>query len=180
MQRMKSPVERNAGGSEGAEQQFRTFFGVERDGLLQMCWAVTLERELARDVAQETMARAWAAWGELSAPESRPAAWCRTVALNLIRSHWRRVRTERDAALPPVLHAELDVQDIDLVRALHRLSARQREAIVLHHLVDLPVHEVATSMGIGESSVKEHLQRGRIQLERRLAPKTTPNQEART
>jgi RNA polymerase sigma-70 factor (ECF subfamily) len=174
---MTSPVERNQGGAEPAEASFRRFFRAERDGLLQMCWAVTLDRELARDVAQETMARAWSSWGELSTDGSRPAAWCRTVALNLIRSHWRRLRTERSTRPPAVQPVELDAADMDLIRALHRLSDRQREAVVLHHLVDLPVHEVATAMGISASSVKEHLQRGRAQLERRLAPERVSTKE---
>ena len=177
MQRMKSPVGGRRRSEGGAEVTFRAFFEAERDGLLQLCWAVTLERELARDIAQETMARAWRAWDELSAEGSRPAAWCRTVALKLVRSHWRRVRTERGAVTEVGDPAELDVADLDLIDALRELSARQREAIVLHHLVDLPVHEVAGVMGIGASSVKEHLQRGRSRLERRLAPARVPNLE---
>lgn len=177
---MKSSVERNGAASREREEAFRAFFAAERDGLLRMCWGVTLDRELARDVTQEAMTRAWRSWDELSTADSRPAAWCRTVALNLVRSHWRRARTEREAVVLPAGAADLEVVDVDLVRALHRLSDRQREAIVLHHLVDLSVHEVAAAMGISESSVKEHLQRGRAQLERRLAPHVTPNQEART
>lgn len=177
MQRMKSHVRSDDDGDRAAEESFRSFFRDERDGLLQLCWAVTLDRELARDIAQEAMARAWSAWPDLSLEGSRPAAWCRTVALNLVRSHWRRVRTERDSPLAQVAPVELDVVDLDLIQALAELSDRQREAVVLHHLVDLPVHEVATAMGIGESSVKEHLQRGRARLVRRLAPTTVPNLE---
>lgn len=167
---------------EGAEAAaaFREFFAAECDGLVQMCWAVTLDREVARDIAQETMARAWVAWAQLSAGDSRPAAWCRTVALNLIRSHWRRARTERDHSTIESGQAELHVADIDLVRALQQLSDRQREAVVLHHLLDLPVREVAGAMGIGPSSVKEHLQRGRAHLERQLAPERDTSTEVRT
>jgi len=159
------------------EREFSEFFRSERDGLLQMCWGVTLDREQARDVAQETLARAWRAWPELSTGESNPAAWCRTVALNLIRSQWRRARTERQAPRPVAGVAELEPEDLDLIRALHRLSARQREAVVLHHLLDLSVAQVAAQMEITESSVKEHLQRGRAQLEQRLAPGLVPNTE---
>lgn len=155
------------------ERDFSAFFGSERDGLLQMCWAITLDRELARDVAQETFARAWRNWDELCVATANPAAWCRTVALNLIRSHWRRARTERQAPqhLPPT--AELQAEDRDLIRALHRLSDRQRTAVVLHHLADLSVARVAELMEITESSVKEHLQRGRTRLAATLEPAAT-------
>lgn len=180
MERMKFSHETHPPDGAAAAARFREFFAAESDGLVQMCWAVTLDREIARDVAQETMARAWAAWAELSSDGSRPAAWCRTVALNLIRSHWRRARTERDH--PPIDpgQSELHVTDMDLVRALQQLSDRQREAVVLHHLIDLPVREVAAAMGIGASSVKEHLQRGRAHLERRLAPERETSTEVRT
>ena len=41
-----------------------------------------------------------------------------------------------------------------MVRALPR---RQREAVTLHYLVDLPVAEVARLMGCREGTVKAHL-----------------------
>jgi RNA polymerase sigma-70 factor (ECF subfamily) len=145
-------------------QDFSSFFRSERDGLLQMCWAITLDREIGRDVAQETFARAWRHWDELSAEGANPAAWCRTVALNLIRSQWRRTRTERETPHARIPAAELQPEDRDLIRALHRLSDRQRTAVVLHHLGDLSVTRVAELMEITESSVKEHLQRGRARL----------------
>lgn len=145
---------------------FDEFFAAEHDPLLRMCWAMVTDRDTARDVAQETMCRAYQRWDVISGPASNPAAWCRTVALNLIRSDWRRKRTASEARLTVVtVHEDSPVSDPDLVAALRALADWQREAIVLHHLLDLDVAGCAALMEISESSVKAHLQRGRAHLE---------------
>jgi DNA-directed RNA polymerase specialized sigma24 family protein len=51
--------------------------------------------------------------------------------------------------------------------------------VVLHHLLDLPVHRCAELMGLADSTVKEHLQRGRAQLERHLSVDAAETKEAR-
>jgi RNA polymerase sigma-70 factor, ECF subfamily len=50
------------------------------------------------------------------------------------------------------------------VDALRRLSANQRAAIVLRHVLDLDVAEVARRMGIATPTVRVHLHRGRARL----------------
>jgi DNA-directed RNA polymerase specialized sigma24 family protein len=44
----------------------------------------------------------------------------------------------------------------------------QRQAIVLHHLVDLPVEEVAATLGARTGTVKSWLARGRRTLAAQL------------
>lgn len=145
---------------------FDEFFATEHDPLVRLCWGVTTDRELAQDIAQETMCRAFERWPSLIADGSNPAAWCRTVALNLVRSNWRRTRTADSATLAVVtVHHDEASSDPELVAALRALAPRQREAVVLHHLLDLDVARCAAAMEISESSVKAHLQRGRASLE---------------
>jgi RNA polymerase sigma-70 factor (ECF subfamily) len=50
------------------------------------------------------------------------------------------------------------------VDALRRLPEPQRRALVLHHLCDLPVREVAAETGAAEGTVKARLSRGRTAL----------------
>jgi RNA polymerase sigma-70 factor (ECF subfamily) len=56
------------------------------------------------------------------------------------------------------------VPDLDLARALLRLPARQRAAVVLHYLEDRPVEEIAVTLGVSASTVKHHLLRARARL----------------
>jgi RNA polymerase sigma factor (sigma-70 family) len=50
------------------------------------------------------------------------------------------------------------------VSALAELDEPQREVAVLHYLVDLPVTEIADTLGIAEGTVKSRLARGRSRL----------------
>jgi RNA polymerase sigma factor (sigma-70 family) len=61
--------------------------------------------------------------------------------------------------VPPVL-----VESLALADALATLPRPQREAIVLHHLLDLPVDEVARQTGTAPGTVKSRLARGRQAL----------------
>ena len=60
------------------------------------------------------------------------------------------------------------VETLALVEALRTLPIRQRQAIVLHHLVGLPVEEVAQTLRMPAGTVKSLLSRGRRALAARL------------
>ena len=93
-----------------------------------------------------------------------------TTALNYTRRQMRKrppVEEERPA------DADADAL-IDLRRSIAALPARQQTALVLHYLMDLPIREVADSMGCSEGTVKAHLARARSALEGRLSIPESP------
>jgi DNA-directed RNA polymerase specialized sigma24 family protein len=53
--------------------------------------------------------------------------------------------------------------------ALYRLSARQRDVIVLRVLLDLDTHSTAAVLGIAPGTVTAHLSRAADALQRDLA-----------
>ncbi|MBA3423796.1 MAG: sigma-70 family RNA polymerase sigma factor [Actinobacteria bacterium] len=53
---------------------------------------------------------------------------------------------------------------VDLIAALQRLPARQRQATILYYIADLPIPVVAERMGLHEGSVKAHLAQARKRL----------------
>jgi len=63
---------------------------------------------------------------------------------------------------------EVSVEALALAEALRTLPMHQRQAIVLHHLVDLPVEEVAAILGTRSGTIKSWLARGRRTLATRL------------
>ena len=94
------------------------------------------------------------------------------MATNLAVSRWRRSRTARtwlaqQRAVETA--APADEGTAALVAALRRLPEAQRRAIVLHHLGDLSVAEVARVEGCPEGTVKARLSRGRAALADLLA-----------
>jgi RNA polymerase sigma-70 factor (ECF subfamily) len=120
----------------------------------------------AQDCVQEAFARAWDKRRTLDVDQS-PEAWVRTVAYRLAVSRWRRARK---ALLPPdrayasAAPAEPDVSRVALARALQQLPFEQRRAIVLHHLCDLSVTDIAAETGAPTGTVKARLSRGRAAL----------------
>ncbi len=136
----------------------------------------------AEDVVQEAFVRAVTSGRRFDRVEN-PEAWLRTVAVNVARSrHRRRVVGDRlrgrVAAPEPQHPPDLTEDRIALVAALGRLPAGQREALALHYLADLPVHEVARSLEIPLGTVKARLSRGRTALARMLDGDRSRHQEA--
>jgi RNA polymerase sigma-70 factor (ECF subfamily) len=109
-----------------------------------------------------------------------PEAWLRTVAVNLARTRWRRRRlfdtmVRHGRVARPVESVPGASPDrVALIGALQRLSRPTREVIVLHHLADMSVHEVAESLGIPVGTVKARLSRGRNMLASLLHDGTEP------
>lgn len=96
-----------------------------------------------------------------------PEAWLRTVAMNTLRNRWRRAKVLRGLTpkLPGVGHVvELSPDRVALVAALGRLPVDLRAVVVLHHIADLPVAEVAHTLQIPEGTAKTRLVKARAML----------------
>ena len=128
-----------------------------------LAYSYTADLAEAQDIAQETFCRAWLRWGRL-AHYDNPAAWVRRVAFHLAHSRWRRVRTATAHLVRQRVEStpEVNPDHVAVVAALRKLPAAQREALVLHHLADLPIDEVAEQMQAPVGTVKSWLHRGQI------------------
>ena len=121
-------------------------------------------RELAEDLAQETLARVCTHWRRVRRADS-PSAWAHRVAFNLAKSHGRRQATwarvqpswPRDrplGAVDPDRASVLAVRD-----ALATLPTPQRQALILRYFADLSVRDTAAAMRCPENTVKTHTRR---------------------
>ena len=142
---------------------FRDLYEREFPAVFRAAYALSGDRELAEDAAQEAFARALSRWRRLSG-EPWAAGWITTTALNVARRGLRRRPVTAQSRAEPVDADAL----LDLRAAITELPARQQTAVVLHHLMDLPVRDVAAAMQCREGTVKAHLSKGRAGIERRL------------
>jgi RNA polymerase sigma-70 factor (sigma-E family) len=135
----------------------------------------------AQDVVHEAYARALVRPGRFLEVQD-PEAWLRTVALNVARNRFRRrwvfdrlIRSGR-VDRPDDTVAGLSADRVALFGALRRLNRPTREAVVLHYLADLPVADVAATLGVSVGTVKARLSRGRATLARHLGeePNVSP------
>jgi RNA polymerase sigma factor (sigma-70 family) len=150
-------------------------FGEEFDRLLPYAynvgWRLFGTRQLAEDVAQETLTRAFVRWSKVSG-HPNPEAWVVITATNVAREIARR-RRPFDAPLEPPRLFDVDDEPFahpELVAALGKLSARQRAVFVHRHAFDLSVEETAELLELSASQVKDASHEARQKLRRSLAP----------
>lgn len=143
-------------------------------------------RNLADDLAQEALLKAWAARGSFQAGTNFKA-WLYTILRNHFYSLSRRA--SRFAPWDPDLAARtlvspadqgVNIHFADLERGLGKLPVEQREALVLVTANGLSYEEAAEVMGCAVGTIKSRVARGRTALVRFLdgtdakpAPATT-------
>ncbi|WP_433283907.1 sigma-70 family RNA polymerase sigma factor [Micromonospora sp. CA-244673] len=143
--------------------------------LVVQLYAVTGDLSEAQEAVQEAFTRALAAPRRIAGLDN-PEAWLRRVAVNVARSRHRRRRLF-DTLLrrlgPAPVVADRSPEHLALLSALRELPEGQRQALALHYLVDLPVGEVAATLGVSPGTVKSRLSRGRQALAALLADSDT-------
>jgi RNA polymerase sigma-70 factor (ECF subfamily) len=147
-------------------EEFDAFYAGTVGRLVGQLYAMTGDLTEAQDVVQEAFIRAWQRRQSLSMIGS-PEAWVRTVAWRLAVSRWRRTRRSvtrwREESHDTVVNAP-STDHVALVDALRRIPEAQRIAIVLHHLCDRSIEQIAEETGSPVGTVKARLFRGRAAL----------------
>jgi RNA polymerase sigma-70 factor (ECF subfamily) len=166
------------------EAEFDDFYTSSFARVTGQVYAMIGDRDEAQECVQEAFVRAWQHRRTLQKAE-HPEAWVRTTAYRLAVSRWRRTvrgRRPADRAVGAAVTAPAPSEaHVAVVEALKQLPEAQRRAIVLHHLADLPVHEVARETGVPEGTVKARLSRGRAALAALLSdPQSDPAEKGAT
>jgi RNA polymerase sigma-70 factor (ECF subfamily) len=115
------------------------------------------------DVLQEALMTAWRRWDTFDPSRGSARTWLLVLVSDRCRKHWRSVKPTEDlydVASPPV-----DVEaHLDLSRAIAQLPPRQRLAVELFYVLDLPVAECAEVMGCATGTVQSTLSDARKAL----------------
>lgn len=153
---------------------FAEFYAASCRSLIAQLYAYTGDLAAAQDLAQDAFCRAYLRWNRISRYDD-PAGWVRRVAWNLARSRWRRLRTAQVFARGArEEHVEGPNPDrVALVAALAKLPEQHRRAVVLYHLADLPVADIAAQEGVAPATVRVWLHRGRVALTAHLSDDRT-------
>ena len=132
------------------------------------------DRNAAEDMVQEAFLRLLDALPRIRQPE-RAAAYLRSIVLNLARDHNRRGLVSLRHRLPADESPRSIVDKIvlredqkEVIEALGNLPRRQRDCLVLRYYTELPVTEIAETLGLSVNTVKTHLRRGMSELGKRL------------
>jgi RNA polymerase sigma-70 factor (ECF subfamily) len=129
----------------------------------RLAFAMLLDRTEAEDVVQEATVKAWRRLGNV-----RPGAdfkpWFLGIVANECRTvrrgrWWSVVRLDRPVVAESSSPEAQVVRGAELRDALRRLPADQRAAVLLHFYLDLPLDEVAASLGISVAGAKSRINR---------------------
>jgi RNA polymerase sigma-70 factor (ECF subfamily) len=149
------------------EEEFDDFYAASFTRVAGQVFALIGDHDEAQECVQEAFVRAWAHRRRLERAQ-HPESWVRTTAYRLAVSRWRRTTLGRRpadrAVATPARAAPASEDHVALVAALRQLPESQRRVLVLHHVCDLPVRDVAAEIGVPVGTVKARLARGRAAL----------------
>jgi RNA polymerase sigma-70 factor, ECF subfamily len=135
-------------------------------GLIGYLTVLGGNRADAEEVAQEAFVRLLESWRKVAEYDD-PRAWLRQVATRMLISRARRRKVAR-LALPRLGDATTSEgptgDRLDLAAALATLPIGSRAVVLLHHVHDLPVEEIADQLHIPVGTVKSRLARARAAL----------------
>jgi RNA polymerase sigma-70 factor (ECF subfamily) len=150
------------------------------DRLLRLALSIVTEEPDARDVVQDACLLAWRQLPRLR-ERDRFEAWLWRIAVNASRSRLRDRRRVwvREVAVDGLpagaepaerlpAFADRVTQDDAIRRAFARLDADKRSILVLHHVEERPVGDIAALLGIPEGTAKSRLHAARETLARAL------------
>lgn len=160
-----------------AATDFETCFREQYPKLVALGVVMCGDREVARELAQETMLRAHDRWAEVGAYDA-PVAWLRRVMTNLLIDHHRTTSVERDAvgrlaARPGSDPGEPDVSP-GWARLVAPLPPAQRAIVTLFYGEDRSVEEIAEVLDIAAGTVKSGLAKARARLAAELEEEHRP------
>jgi RNA polymerase sigma-70 factor, ECF subfamily len=158
------------------DEDYRAFYTAAFARLVGQVYLLTGDFGEAQDAVQEAFVRAWSRRRRFADGE-QPDAWIRTVARRVAVSRWRSARSGLAAWRRHGPVADVPAPGVEtplIVAALQRLPEEQRRAIVLHHLCDLSVDQVAAEVGAPAGTIKARLSRGRTALREILSDANTP------
>jgi RNA polymerase sigma-70 factor (sigma-E family) len=166
---------------DAARPDFEEFVAARSHGLLRTAYLLTHDHELAEDLLQTALTKAWFAWPRL---EARPEPYVRKILVNTYATWWRRKwhGEQPTEELPDHGATAVDVDaGHDLWVALGRLPRRQRAVVVLRFFEDLSEADTAELLGCAVGTVKSQTSKALAKL--RVDPAlldTTPSEQRET
>jgi RNA polymerase sigma-70 factor (ECF subfamily) len=153
-------VRRAQQGDEGAFASLALAVG---DRLHAVAHRILRDTDLAEDATQQALLSMWRDLPQLRDP-ARFEAWAYRLLVRACYAEGRRSRawapnlrllTTDEPMSPDAIHTVHDREQLE--RGFRRLSIDHRAVVVLHHYLDLPLAEVASTLGVPEGTVRSRL-----------------------
>ncbi len=151
-----------------------------KNELYRLALRITLSREEAEDVVQDTMVKVWnnrERWQEIESMEAYCLTICRNLALDALRKKDNQHETIDETLLQSPTLATTNLQEsiirqdhIQLVRKLvDALPEKQRSCMQLRDFEGKSYKEIAAILDISEEQVKVNIFRARQTIKQRFS-----------
>jgi RNA polymerase sigma-70 factor (sigma-E family) len=144
--------------------EFDEFVVARSPALLRTAYLLTRDVQLAEDLLQTALTKAWFAWTRI---DGDPEPYVRRILVTSSVSWWRKRWThETPTGVVPerATGAEPSVDVHDLMEALGRLPRRQRAVVVLRYVEDRTEADTAALMGCSVGTVKSQCSKALAKL----------------
>ena len=145
--------------------RFEELFAAEQRRLYGALCLITRDPHEAEEIGQEAFARVWERWDRVGSMAD-PAGYLYRVAMNVLRSRYRRARVAARRAVEGTKQDEIaDADDRDEVeRMLRPLNRQQRSALVLTSMLGYSSDEAGALLGMRGSTIRVLTTRARAAL----------------
>jgi RNA polymerase sigma-70 factor, ECF subfamily len=157
--------------------EFMQLYKPVQHRLSAYCRVVTGNEEKAQDLIQDALAAAFENFDSIRDRESFPY-YLFSIARNCYLKQKRRwkffgnqsdIKPSNIQINPDSIEQQYDIELIH--KSIAKLSATQREAILMFHLMGFTLSDIAKKKDITEAAVKNRLVRGREKLRKLLSDK---------
>ncbi|MFA6024318.1 MAG: RNA polymerase sigma factor [Candidatus Gracilibacteria bacterium] len=159
------------------QEKFAEAYDKYADAIFRHCFIRVYDRELAKELMQESFMKAWKHYGETGEGDiENLRALLYKIATNLIIDHSRRPGSKKAASLEDLVEAGLEpgedhskqmkdqLDAKEALKSLDLLKEEYREVLTLHYLQDLPLNQTAEILGISPNLVSVRLNRAMKEL----------------
>ena len=146
----------------GDEEAFAALVDAAGGRLHAVAHRILRDIDLAEDATQQALLNVWRDLPQLRDP-ARFDAWSYRLLVRACYAEARRTRSASNLRLLPAdepMGADgmsLVIDRDQLERGFRRLSIDHRAVVVLHHYLDMPLSEVAETLGVPEGTVRSRL-----------------------
>ena len=149
----------------GDPDSFSRLLGPLLDPAYRLAAVMLNDRSAAEDAVQEAALKAWRKVKQLRGDEAALRPWFLSIVANECRmakrGRWWSVVKLAEVRTPA---PEPDSGRSDLHAALLRLTPEERLPLVLHFYLDLPLEELARTLGVSPSAAKSRVYRAARRL----------------
>jgi RNA polymerase sigma-70 factor (ECF subfamily) len=166
----------------GDESAWRELVTLYTRRVFALAYRFTGRADQAEDLTQEIFVKVYQNLERYDGNTGAFSGWLMAVARNHAIDHYRRQREERERRVDePVILELAPASDENPLRALEReerarlvhrglrsLRAELREPLILFDLQGVPYEDIAKSLGVPLGTVKSRINRGRLELAKRV------------